>query len=189
VSAFGIVKLLTDQLIVGLNAAFASQPETNGIPVAHNATAEGPATMLSASPPRQGFSVWPYRITRDEFVSNEPFRQIGPALLQVPPLKVDLWFLCTPLTGNVEYDMWLLEKAHQYFYDLGTLAVGSDSITVTFETPGSEELYRLWSALETPYVLSSVFVARHLEIDSARAQIPASRVIKRYDRYTQMVGP
>jgi len=188
VSAFGIIKLLTDQILSGLNLALAAQPETSGIPVPHNPTSEGPGTMLAASPPKQGFSIWPYRITRDEFVSNEPLRPIGPSLLQIPPLKVDVWYLCTPLTGNIEYDVLLLEKAHQYFYDLGSAAVGNDTVTVTFETPGSEELYRVWSALDTPYALSSIFVARYVEIDSARSQIPAGRVIERYDRYVQMAS-
>jgi hypothetical protein len=63
--------------------------------------------------------------------------------------------------------------------------VGSDVVTVTFETPGDHELYSLWNALETAYVLSSVFVVRHVEIDSSRSQVPASRVIERYDRFKQ----
>ena len=189
-SAFGIVKDLTESLITGLNDAFKAQPEIN-FPQAppHVATSEGPATMLAAGPPKQGVSIWPYRFTRDEFVSNEGPRAIGTSILQIPPLKVDIWYLCTPLTTNFDYNQLLMEKIHQYMYDLGIFTLLNDTISVTFETPGNDELYQLWSALETPYVLSSIFVARYLEIDSARSQLPAQRVIERYDRFEPVVQP
>ena len=128
-------------------------------------------------------SFWPYRVERDEFLSNPSLVPIGTALLGIPSLKVDIWYLVTPMTGSGDSDQLLLEKTLQYLYDVGPIALGSDTPIITFETPGADELFRLWSALDIPYALSSVFVARHVSIDSLRPPQRAARIVERYDQY------
>lgn len=183
-SAFGIVKHLTDVLVAGLNDAFDGDPLTK--PFVNTIFSDSPASPGAGTNQKKGLSFWPYRITRDEFVANEPPIPIGASLLGIPPLLVDVWYLATPMTGSGDADQLLLEKALQYMYDAGPLALGSDTARITFETPGTDELFRLWSALDIPYALSSVFSARHVAIDSLRPPQRAGRVIERFDRYVQM---
>lgn len=185
-SAFGIVKHLTDSLIAGLNTAFGEDPLT--APFTGMIFPESPAAAGAGTNQKKGLSLWPYRIARDEFIGNVGVLPLGPTLLAIPPLLVDVWYLATPVTGSGDSDQLLLERTLQYIYDLGPLALDEDSTTVTFETPGTDELFRLWSALDIPYALSAVFCARHVAIDSLRPPQRAGRVIERFDRYVR-IGP
>ena len=187
-STFGIVLDVTRSLTGGLDAAYAADPLTAAL--SGQIFTESPATNGAGQNQRK-ISFWPYRITRDEFVSNEPLVPIGSTLLGIPPLMVEIWYLVTPMTGSGDLDQLALEKALEYVYDLeGPLVVnGVETRTrVTFETPGADELFRLWSAMDTPYALACVFCARSVAIDSLRPPQRASRVLERYDRY-QRVGP
>jgi hypothetical protein len=181
VSAFGVIKHLTDAIVAGLNAAFADDSATASY--ANLIFKESPAAAGSGTSQKQGMSFWAYRIERDEFLSNPALVPIGSSLLGIPPLMVDVWYLVTPATGHGDTDQLLLEKTLQYLYDAGPIFLGQDDPKVTFETPGADELFRLWSALDIPYALSCVFVARHVAIDSLRPPERASRIVERYDRY------
>jgi hypothetical protein len=183
-SAFGVIKHLTDSLIAGLNAAFGDDPLT--APFAGMIFPDSPAAHGTGTNQKKGLSFWPYRIERDQFVGNEGPIALGPTLLAIPPLIVDVWYLATPVTGSGDADQLLLEKTHQVLYDLGTLALDGDTARITFETPGADELFRLWSALDIAYALSSVFCARHVAIDSLRPPQRAGRVIERFDRYVRI---
>jgi Pvc16 N-terminal domain len=183
VSAFGVIKHVTDVLIAGINAAFDADSLTK--PYVNTVFSDSPATPGAGTNAKKGLSFWPYRVTRDEFVSNEPLIPVGTSLLSIPPLRVDVWYLATPMTGSGDADQLLLEKTLQYVYDTEALDLGTDTARITFETPGTEELFRLWSALDIPYALSSVFCARHVSIDSLRALQRAARVIERFDRYVR----
>jgi hypothetical protein len=186
VSAFGIVFETTRALTDGLQDALFADPLTR--PLASQIVTL-PPTAGDAGAEGKKISFWPYRITRDEFVSNEPLVPLGPELLGYPPLIVDVWYLLTPITGSGDSDQLVIEKALEYVYDLdGPLVVnGAQTRTrMTFETPGSDELFRLWSAMDTAYALSAVFCARSIAIDSLRPPQRASRVIERYDRYVRM---
>jgi hypothetical protein len=177
-STFGVIKHLTDTLVAGLNTAFSDDPLT--APFSGLIFTESPAAAGSGTSQKKGMSVWPYRIERDEFVSNPAMLPVGPSLLGIPPLMVDVWYLVTPDTGSGDSDQLLIEKTLQYLYDVGPIYLGQDTPSVTFETPGADELFRLWSALDIPYALSCVFVARHLAIDSLRPPQLAGRVVERY---------
>ena len=184
-STFGIIKHLSDSLVAGLNTSFAADPLT--APFAGMIFPDSPAAAGSGVSQKKGLSLWPYRIERDEFVGNEGPIALGSTLLGIPPLIVDVWYLATPMTGNGDSDQLLLERTLQYMYDLGPLTLdGDDAANVTFETPGADELFRLWSALDIPYALSCVFCARHVAIDSLRPPQRAGRVIERFDRYVRV---
>ena len=183
-SAFGIVKLLTDSLISELGHAFAAEPLTSTF--ATQIFPESPADAGAGTSHKRGLSLWPFRITRDEYVSNEPRLPLGSTLLGIPPLLVDVWYLATPLTGSGDTDQLLIEKTLQFFYDLGALTLDGVDTRITFETPGSDELFRLWSALDTAYAMSCVFCARHVAIDSLRPPESAARVKERYDHFSRI---
>lgn len=180
-SAFGVIKHLTDALIYGLNAAFADDALTSGF--SGMIFTESPAIAGSGVAQKKGMSLWPYRVQRDEFQGDPSLVPQGSALLAIPPLRVDVWYLVTPMTGSGDSDQLLLEKTLQYIYDVGPIALGEDTPVVTFETPGADELFRLWSALDFPYALSCVFTAKHVSIDSLRPPQSAARIVERYDRY------
>jgi hypothetical protein len=181
VSAFGVIKHLTDTLVSGLNVAFSSDPLT--APFAGMIFTESPAAPGSGVGGHTGMSLWPYRIERDEFVSDPSPVPIGASLLGVPPLRVNVWYLVTPMTGSGDSDQLLIEKTLEYMYDVGPIALGTDTPIVTFETPGADELFRLWSALDIPYALSCAFTARHVSIDSLRPPQSAARIVERYSQY------
>lgn len=184
-SAFGVIKHLTDSLVFGLNAEFAA--DTLTAPFNGMIFSESPASSGAGANAKKGLSFWPYRVSRDEFVGNQARVPLGSSLLGVPPLVVDVWYLATPMTGSGDSDQLLLEKTLQYVYDLGTLTLGDNDAIVTFETPGSDELFRLWSSLESAYALSAIFCARHVAIDSLRPAERAGRVIERFDRYRRLI--
>jgi hypothetical protein len=184
VSAFGVVKHLTDTLVFGLNAAFADDPLTK--PFEGTIFTESPASTGAGTGTKIGLSFWPYRIQRNEFTSDPSLLAIGASLLGIPPLCVDVWYLVTPMTGSGDSDQLLLEKTLQFIYDLGPVPLGGDDPIVTFETPGADELFRLWSALDVPYALSSVFVAQRVSIDSLRQPQRGARIVERYDRYLRI---
>ncbi len=183
-SAFPIVKTLTDLLIAGLSSAFASDPLTS----AYSAMifSDSPASSGAGSGTKQGLSFWPYRVVRDEFISDPSLLTISATEFAIPPLMVDVWYLATPMTGAGDKDQLLLEKTLQYVYDAGPLSLGDNDAAVTFETPAEDELFRLWSALDIPYALSCVITARHVAIDSMRQHVKGAHVIERFDRYTRM---
>jgi hypothetical protein len=185
VSAFGVVKHLTDAIVSGLSTAFGEDPLT--APFVGTIFTDSPAAPGVGGGQKSGMSFWPYRVERDEFLSNPALIPVGPSVLEIPPLIVDIWYLATPMTGSGDSDQLLLEKTLQYLYDVGPIPLGGDTPIVTFETPGSDELFRLWSALDIPYALSCVFTARHVSIDSLRPPQSAARIIERYDRY-QTIG-
>ena len=185
-SAFGIVFETTKALTGGLKDALNADPLTQAFATQIITL---PPTVKDAGADGKKISFWPYRITRDEFVSNEPMVPLGTDLLGFPPLIVDVWYLLTPVTGSGDNDQLVIEKALEFVYDLaGPLVVnGAQTRTrVTFETPGNDELFRLWSAMDAAYALSCVFCARSVAIDSLRPPQRADRVIERYDRYVRM---
>jgi hypothetical protein len=184
VSTFGVIKHLTDALVFGLSAAFNADPLTK--PFAGTIFTDSPAAPGAGGGQKTGMSFWPYRVERDEFLSNPALIPAGPSLLEFPPLIVDVWYLVTPMTGSGDSDQLLLEKTLQYLYDVGPIPLGGDTPIITFETPGVDELFRLWSALDIPYALSSVFSARHVSIDSLRPPQNGARIIERYDRYLRI---
>ena len=180
-SAFGVIKHVTDSLVHGLGLALGSNPLT--APFASLISTASPAAPGSGNGQKSGLSFWPYRVERDEFVSDPSLVPIGATLLGIPPLMLDVWYLVTPMTGSGDSDQLLLEKTLSYIYDAGPIPLGTDNPIVTFETPGADELFRLWSALDIPYALSCVFTARHVSIDSLRPPQRAARIVERYDRY------
>ena len=186
-SAFGVIKHLSDAIVAGLNTAFGDDPSTAAF--AGTIFTDSPASAGAGAGQKTGMSFWPYRVERDEFLSNPSLVPIGTSLLGIPPLNVDVFYLVTPMTGSGDSDQLLLEKTLQYLYDVGPIPLGTDNPIVTFETPGADELFRLWSALDIPYALSCVFVARHVAINSLRPPQAASRIVERYDRYVTIESP
>jgi hypothetical protein len=160
-----------------------------------------PEEMDTAS--QSGLSVWLYRIARDEQRLNAPVARPSYDLVARPRLPLRLYYLMTPIVGGEDeaggaprLEQEIMGKVVQTFHDLpiveGVLLrddlAGTDaSLKVRWETKTTEEITRIWDALELSYQLcvsyevSLVFVdsdrpAREAPpIDSARTELGVAR--------------
>lgn len=140
-----------------------------------------PDAMLGI--PERGVSLWLYKITRDEFTANLPPRRVSPNRLQMTPLPLRLHYLATPVVelaqgaAAPEYEQTLLGKVLQHFADepflrgaslTGGLASGGRQLTVRLEQLSTEEITRIWDALEGEYRLSVSYEVTIVPVESRR---------------------
>ncbi|MEI8383901.1 MAG: Pvc16 family protein [Planctomycetota bacterium] len=125
-------------------------------------------------------SVWLYQIQADEFSRNNAppvlnkaasnGNEVGVAKQRrsaVPPLGVNLFYLVTPMTGNVESDHEVLGRMLLTIHESPTLRVqqselGEDElIRISLPADPLEERLHLWDSLKTkPYRLSFICLLR-----------------------------
>jgi hypothetical protein len=130
-----------------------------------------------------GISVWLYRVIRDEHLLNQPPRRLPPDRMQAVPLPMRLHYLVTPMMrGNTgepapETDQHVLGAILRTFHQQSTLCgaalVGSlrgtdRQIRVYLESPGLEELARVWDTLDQPYRASLCYEVSVVEVESDR---------------------
>jgi Pvc16 N-terminal domain len=154
-------KLLTDRLGVDPEV-LAALPPGGALTVSLNS----PDDM--ATSPDQGISLWLYKVTRDDQTLNAPSRRVSGHRLRPAPLPLRLHYLLTPMfeldTGVAapEFEQTALGKSLQLFAEepilrppllVGTLA-GEAQIAVRLEPLSTEEITRIWDALESNYKLS-----------------------------------
>lgn len=133
-----------------------------------------------------GISVWLYRVVRDEHALNRPPLRVPPGQLRPEPLPVRAHYLVTPMMrGNggqpaPETDQHVLGAILRTFHARPLLAGaalagalrGSDrEIAVRLESPGLEELARVWDTLDQPYRASLCYEAGVVEIESTRPDL------------------
>jgi hypothetical protein len=114
-----------------------------------------------------------YRVTM-----NEHCRQIRPGLMspeQQAPLGLDLHFLLTAWAGNAQDELlpftWAMRQLYQHpILDASSLSpeAGWSSEEVIQIVPSelpTEDMMRIWDALEPAYRLSVPYVARLVRVD------------------------
>lgn len=140
-----------------------------------------PAEMADANTPKEGISLWLYRVVRDEDRLNDPPARISATQLRPPPLPLRLHYLVTPITsrandGDPDTEQYLLGKVLQLFHskpqfrgaDLrGELAGTAAELFVRLETMTVDEITRVWDALEGSYQLSVSYEVSLVNIDAA----------------------
>ena len=140
-----------------------------------------PAEMAVTNNPKEGISLWLYRVVRDEERLNDPAMRISATQLRPPPLPLRLHYLVTPVTsrandGDPDTEQYLLGKVLQLFHsksqfrgaDLhGELAGTSGELFVRLETMSVDEITRVWDALEGSYQLSVSYEVSLVNIDAA----------------------
>jgi hypothetical protein len=133
--------------------------------------------------PEQGISLWLYKISRDEHLSNYSPRRVSSSRLRPPPLPLRLHYLLTPVfeldTGlsAPEFEHTVLGKALQLFAEepvlrgvalLGALRNEANQMVVRLEPLTTEEITRIWDALESNYKLSVSYEVSVVPIDVRR---------------------
>jgi len=113
-------------------------------------------------------SVFLYNVTELPGMRNQPQTTQNPHTL----LYLNLHYLITPLTQNAENDQIILGKIMQLFAETpilrgsnlqGSLLESGDELKIILDSPGAEDLNKLWTMLQTPYkfcISYSVFPVR-----------------------------
>lgn len=132
-----------------------------------------------------GVSVWLYRVMRDEQLLNQPPRRLPPDRLQAVPLPMRLHYLVTPMMrGNAgdpapETDQHVLGAILRSFHRqpilsgaalAGSLRGTDRQIRINLESPGLEELARVWDTLDQPYRVSLCYEVSVVEVESDRPE-------------------
>lgn len=134
--------------------------------------------------PREGVSLWLYRLQRDGETLNQPPRRIAPGELEPRPLPLRLHYLVTPIVDHAtrplapELEQHVLGKALQVLHDVGSLRgplLRDDlsgealEIFVRMEPLSLEEITRVWDALDLSYQLCVSYEVSVVPILSGRA--------------------
>lgn len=154
---------------------------------------DSPAELAPAASPK--LSVFLYRIMRETHLRN-----VGPAPISVtemgyPPLHLDLMYLMTPFSTNLETEFIILEKLLQAFYDRpvlrgadlqGNLAAdGNEELKVVPDQFNLDEINKLWTAFPNKaYRLGLGYMVSPVRIPSSRVE-PIRRVVTAATSYSE----
>jgi len=144
-----------------------------------------------------GISIWLYRITRNEFLLNQPRRRPTNSQTSRPSMPINLHYLITPLMSDPRDEQLLLGLVLQVFNDHATvrgtdlrdaLLGGDEELRLSFEAPSLEDLTRIWGALQEPYQASLTYLVQSLLIESDHEPEVAAPVMERETTTTEIVG-
>jgi hypothetical protein len=130
----------------------------------------------------KGASVWLYQTVADEFSRNGAKPVIDdpadpPRRRSVhPPLGVNLSYLVTPMTGNIEEEQDVLSQILLTIHESPVLTVRdltlglNEQVRIYANADNFEERMRLWETLkDKPYQLSFICVLRTARLFSSQA--------------------
>ena len=118
-------------------------------------------------------SVFLYNITELSSMRNQP--QTTPNSSK-PSLYLNLRYLITPLTLNVENDQIVLGKIMQLFSETpvlrgsdlqGSLSETGDDLRITLDALAADDLNKLWTMFSTPYKLCVSYTVYPVRIESS----------------------
>lgn len=141
-------------------------------------------------------SIYLYRVVENGDMKNRPLDLREKNLLEYPPLSLNLFYLITPLTGEIATDHLLLGKTMQVLYDnsilkgsnlLGVLADTTEELRVVLNPISIEDITRIWSGFMRPYRLSVSYEVKVIYIDSER-QKGTEQIRRKRLEFTQING-
>lgn len=156
---------------------------------------QSPKQMVTAGV--DGISVWLYRVTRNEFVLNNPPTRPAPNQISKRSFPVNLHYLISFFMQDVRDEQLLLGRIIQLFNDQPVLRgsdlagslMGEDSeFRIHFETLTLEELSRIWYALQEPYRTSVSYLIEIVHIESLLDPTLSPPVLQRQATTAQIVG-
>lgn len=136
-----------------------------------------------AKVPDQGLSLWLYKLTRDDHACNPGLVRVSGGRMRTPPLPLRLHYLLTPMLeldngiGAPEFEQTVLGKTLQVLAEepilrgpqiVGGLNSQLGQLTVRLETLSTEEMTRVWDALESNYRLSVSYEVTIVPIEVRR---------------------
>lgn len=153
----------------------------------------------NTQPTDKKLSLYLFRILENPFLKNREMQTNGPRQLNDVPLTLDLFYLVTPDTGDIESDQLLLGKVMQVFHDnaiIGGSLLEGDALRGSFEKLRLqlyplpfEEAINLWQSFSArSFQLSICYQVTPVSIDSAR-QEKTQRVVEKDDRYNRKPDP
>jgi hypothetical protein len=196
VSKFTAIWAVSRTLQLLLNTQIGADPQfTGGPPVPVSLLSPKAIREPGSTVPGSSISIWLYRVTRNEYISNNrPERTVSN---QVPRafIPVNLYYLITPMNEDPEAQQVVLGKVLQVFNDYGILR-GSDlqeslrgtteQLRISLETLSLEELTQVWYSLQEPYQLSVSYLVQVVSIESGLEPALAPPVLTRNSAYDQV---
>ena len=150
-----------------------------------------------------GVSLWLYQVIRDPHLLNRPPRPLPPDAVEARPLPVRLRYLVTPMmrgAGGVaapETDQHVLGRILQALddrpiatgSDLRDTLVGTDrTLIARMETPGLEEIARIWDTLDEAFRPSICYEVGPVDI-VARLGDARGPLVRRSEPDTRVATP
>jgi hypothetical protein len=148
------------------------------------------ASFAGESPITNTLGLYLYRVTVNEHLRNT-LRPNDPSDAR-PPLSLDLHYLLTPWVddamGEHRVLAWAMRELYQHpVLDVATLSPeagwsAADMVQVIPAELSTEDLMRIWDALEPSYRLSVSYIARmvRIDVDTPDASRPVVAVRRRY---------
>jgi hypothetical protein len=130
-----------------------------------------PKDAVEQKPPQ--ISVYLYNVTELTIMRNQATQTLNPSK---PSLYLNLRYLITPITKNVEDDQAVLGKILRVFHETpilrgadlqGSLSEGSEDLKVMLDQASVDELSKIWSMLSAPYRLSVSYTVYPVRIEPA----------------------
>ncbi len=140
-------------------------------------------------------SLYLYRIIENPFLKNREMQSNDPLKINDAPLTLDLFYLVTPGSGDIEKDQLLLGKVMQVFHDniviAGSVLEGDalrgavEKLRLQLYPLPFEESVNLWQSFSAKsFQLSVCYQVTPITIDSLRER-SAQRVTEKEDRSYQ----
>jgi len=150
-------------------------------------TLDSPREAQAPNPGDAIVSLWLHRVSRQAEVLNQPPRRLGPDRIEAPRLPVELHFLATPLGGDTLTRQRLLGVVLQTMHANAVLgpdrleaplrAAGINALRIHLHPYGTEELTRLWHAMNEPLELCAAYVVDFVLLPAGAEPLPARPVL------------
>jgi hypothetical protein len=155
------------------------------------------ASFAAETPIASTLGLYLYRVTVNEHLRNTP-RASDPSDAR-PPLSLDLHYLLIPwlddAMGEHRVLAWAMRELYQHpVLDVATLSPeagwsAADMVQVIPAELSTEDLMRIWDALEPSYRLSVSYIARMVRIDVAAPEAGRPVVAVRHGHGALEVTP
>lgn len=153
---------------------------------------DSPAELNPGGSPK--LSVFLYRIAHNPHLRNTPPAPVSVTEMGYPPLSLDLMYLFTPFSNNIETEFIIIEKLLQAFYDRPVIAGddlqgslvenGNTEFKIVPDELSLDEINKLWTAFPNkPYRLAVSYMISPIFVPSSRGAT-IHRVTTRTITYT-----
>ena len=153
---------------------------------------DSPAELTPAASPK--LSIFLYKVMREPNLRNLSPAPISVTEMGYPPLVIDLMYIMTPFSTNLETEFIIVEKLLQAFHDTAVLrdtqlqgnlqADGNTELKIVPDELTLDEINKLWTAFPNKaYRLGVGYKVSPVRIPSSRVE-PIRRVTSRSTSYS-----